>query len=405
MHTPSHIIPLTRPAFDTMEEAAILQVLRSSALAGDGTYCRRVEAVLREMCGVEHALLTTSCSHALELAMLTLDLQPGDEVILPSFTFTATANAIALRGATPVFVEIDPGTWNIDPNAVELALTSRTRGILPVHYAGQGCDMHALQAIADRHNLWIVEDAAQGMGAYFDGKHLGGLSALGCLSFHNTKNIVSGEGGALLTDDPTLARKAEIMREKGTNRAAFFRGEVDKYTWVDVGSSYVLSDLLAALLETQLHKTEAITRARIERWERYQAAFGPLAAAGLVQLPVVHPLAQINSHLYGFLVNPQMRDAVLHQLRTNNVGATFHYVPLHSAPAAMRFGPQPQLPITDRVSESLVRLPLFPDLTADEQDYIIAKVYEAFSDIYGTIPYRALPQRTPVPGDALLNAA
>lgn len=368
------MIPLTMPSFDTAEETALLQVLRSGALAGDGHFGREVEATLREMCNVEYALLTTSCTHALELALLVLNVQAGDEVILPSFTFTSTANAIALRGAKPVFVEIDPQTWNLDPAAVAAAVTPRTRGIIPVHYAGQGCDMPALQAIAHQHHLWIVEDAAQAVDARYDGRALGTWGDFGCLSFHNTKNIVSGEGGALLTNDAALARRAEIMREKGTNRAAFFRGEVDKYTWVDVGSSYVISDVLAALLQVQLGKTSAITLARRERWHRYQQAFAPLANAGQIQLPFVHPAAEPNWHLYGFLIDQPYRDSLLRLLRERGIGATFHYVPLHTAPAAAQFGPIPHLPITDRISDSLVRLPLYPALTFEQQDYIIDHV-------------------------------
>jgi dTDP-4-amino-4,6-dideoxygalactose transaminase len=375
------LIPLTYPALDSTEELAVLETIRTGVLAGDGHYCRMVEAQLRKLCDVPYALLTTSCTHALEMAMLTLDLAPGDEVIMPSFTFTSTANAVALRGAVPVFVEIDPCTWNIDPAAAAAAITPRTRGILPVHYAGQGCDMIALTMIAERHGLWLVEDAAQGVDARFAGRALGAWGTLGCLSFHSTKNIVSGEGGALLTNDPQLARRAEIIREKGTNRAAFFRGEVDKYTWVEIGSSYVISELLAALLNAQMQKLSAISAARAARWQRYQQAFEPLARAGIVQLPAIHPAAQTNAHLYAFLVDVTRRDELLAYLRQRGIGATFHYVPLHSAPAAARFGRPPALPITDRVSNSLVRLPLFPDLSDADQAYIIDTVFEAVEEL------------------------
>jgi len=241
--------------------------------------------------------------------------------------------------------------------------------------------MIALAAIAERHGLWIVEDAAQGIDARFAGRALGTLGTLGCLSFHNTKNIVSGEGGALLTSDPQLARRAEIIREKGTNRAAFFRGEVDKYTWVEVGSSYIVSELLAALLHAQMGKVPTITAARAARWQRYQQVFEPLARAGIMQPPVIHPAAQTNAHLYAFLVDTTRRDELLVYLRQRRIGATFHYVPLHSAPAAARFGPPPDLPITDRVSNSLVRLPLFPDLSDADQTYIINTVFEAIEEL------------------------
>jgi dTDP-4-amino-4,6-dideoxygalactose transaminase len=321
---PSYSIPLTQPALDDAEVDAMLKVLQGAALAGDGAACRRVEAVLREVCGVNYALLTTSCTHALELALLALGIGPGDEVILPSFTFTSTANAVAIRGAKPVFVDINPNTWNMEPQAVEAAITPRTRCIMPVHYAGQGCDMPALTALAEQHGLWMVEDAAQAIGACFDERPLGAWGDFGCLSFHNTKNIVCGEGGALLTNDRALAHRAEIMREKGTNRAAFFRGEVDKYTWVDIGSSYVISDVLAALLEVQLRKVEQITQARGVRWMRYQEAFQALEQAQLIQRPYVAPQAAMNWHLYGFLVNAEYRDEILAFLRSRGVGATFH---------------------------------------------------------------------------------
>jgi dTDP-4-amino-4,6-dideoxygalactose transaminase len=385
-------IPLNHPALDVAEELAVLETIRAGALAGDGRYCRLIEARLREMCDVPHALLTTSCTHALEMAMLALDLRPGDEVIMPSFTFSSTANAVALRGAIPIFVDIDPQTWNIDPLAVEAAITPRTRGVMPVHYAGQGCDMVALTAIAERHGLWIVEDAAQGIGAAFAGRSLGAWGTFGCISFHNTKNIVAGEGGALLTSDTQLAQRAEIMREKGTNRAAFFRGEVDKYTWVEIGSSYVISDLLAAVLHAQMGKIKHILAARVARWQRYQAAFEPLGRNGIMQLPVVHPAASINGHVYAFLIDPAGRDNLLAYLRQRGIGATFHYVPLHSAPAAARFGPPSVLPITDRVSSSLVRLPLYHDLADEDQEYIVATVYEAIEALnFGPYQLRSVP--------------
>ncbi len=370
------LIPLSRPYLDEEEEAAATEALRRGELAGDGPRCRAVELILRDLCGVPHVLLTTSCTHALELALLSLELAPGDEVILPSFTFASTANAIALRGARPVFADIEPDTWTLDPKAVASAITSRTRCIMPVHYAGHGADMVSLCDIAERHGLWIVEDAAQGVGASWSGRALGTWGVFGCLSFHNTKDVVCGEGGALLSNDPTLAEKAEILRDKGTNRKAFYRGEVDRYSWVDIGSSYVMGELLAAVLEVQLRKQPVMLRARKERWSRYHEAFQPLARAEVVQLPQIKPEARINWHTYGMLVASNRRDAFLRFLRSRGIGAAFHYVPLHSAAAAARFGPPPVLPVTDRVSNSLVRLPLFPELTDEQQEHIIAAVFE-----------------------------
>lgn len=371
-------IPLTRPSLDHAEEQAILNILRSGHLEGNQQSSKRVESQLRNMFLISHALLTTSCTHALELALLILDLQPSDEVILPSFTFTSTANAIVLRGAKPVFVDIDPHTWNLDANLIEAAITPQTKGIVPVHYAGQGCDMASITELAQHYGLWVVEDAAQAVGASYQNKPLGTWGTIGCLSFHNTKNIVSGEGGALLTADDKLAKRAEIISEKGTNRSAFLRGEVDKYTWVDVGSSYIVSDLLAALLEVQLSKVSAITEARKTLWHEYQHAFQELADQEYIQLPYIHPDAQSNWHLYGFLVDPNKRHEIITFLRNRGLGATFHYVPLHTAPAAARFGEPSHLPITDHVSTSLIRLPLYPDLNIEEQHYIIEQVFAAF---------------------------
>ncbi len=375
------LIPLSRPYLDEEEEAAVVAALRCGELAGDGPCCRAVEALLRDLCDVPHVLLTSSCTHALELALLALELGLGDEVILPSFTFASTANAIALRGARPVFVDIESDTWTIDPKAVTAAITSRTRGIMPVHYAGQGADMASLCDIAKSHGLWIVEDAAQGVGASLSGRALGTWGEFGCFSFHNTKDVVCGEGGALLSKDPTLAAKAEILRDKGTNRKAFYRGEVDKYSWVDIGGSYVMGELLAAILEVQIRKHPMMLRARKERWSRYHEAFQPLTRAEVIQLPQIRPEAQINWHTYGMLVAPERRDDLLRFLRSRGIGAAFHYVPLHSAAAAARFGPPPDLPVTDRVSNSLVRLPLFPELTDEQQEYIIAAVFEAAGEL------------------------
>lgn len=298
--------------------------------------------------------------------MLALDLAPGDEVIMPSFTFVSTANAVVLRGAVPVFAEIRPETLNLDPEDVARRITPRTRAIVPVHYAGVGCDMGALSDLAARHDLHVVEDAAQGVDAYYEGGPLGTLGDIGCYSFHDTKNITSGEGGAFLTDDSAIAQQAEIIREKGTNRSAFYRGEVDKYSWVDEGSSYIQSDILAALLEVQLEKRDEIREKRRAVWEAYYEALSPLAERGRITLPVIPENRTSNYHLFHFRTHsaPE-RDRMLSLLREGGVQATFHYVPLHSSPYGRGvLGWETDLPVTQHCSETLVRLPLYPQLYA-----------------------------------------
>jgi dTDP-4-amino-4,6-dideoxygalactose transaminase len=305
--------------------------------------------------------------------MMVMDIGPGDEVIMPSFNFVSSANAVVRQGARPVFADIDMGTFNLDPEQIEARITPATRGIVPVHYAGQGCHMDVINELAHAHNLWVVEDAAQGVGALYDGQYLGTIGNAGCYSFHVTKNIICGEGGAFLTNDDELARRAEIVSEKGTNRSAFLRGEVDKYTWVDVGSSFIISDLLAALALAQLERVEEITARRVTIWQRYYDELGPLSETGKIILPKLDPKATINGHIFAFCTaDPQRRDELLQGLKEKGIGATFHYVPLHSSPFARRhFDEIPSLPVTDLVSASLVRLPIYPDLTDEEQTYII----------------------------------
>ena len=376
-----NFIPFTKIHIGAEEKTAVLQALESEALGGNGRIGAQLQARLQSMMGARHAMPTTSCSHALELAAMALRLGTGDEVIMPSFTFVTTASSVVRQGARPIFVDIDEATFNIDPAQIEAHITPRTRAIMCTHYAGQGCDMDRIMDIAHRHNLYVIEDAAQGLGAKYAGRPLGTFGDAGCFSFHVTKNIVCGEGGAFVTNDEHIASRAEIMREKGTNRAKFLRGEVDKYTWVDIGSSFVPSDLLAAIVLAQLSKMDEIHQLRQAAWERYQEGLQDLARRGLITLPYIAPQAEINWHIYAIrVVDMAWRDHVLAELKRRQIGATFHYIPLHSSPYAQeQWGYKAEdLPITERVSASLVRLPLFPDLSRDDQDYVIESLYDIF---------------------------
>jgi dTDP-4-amino-4,6-dideoxygalactose transaminase len=367
------------PLYDERELEAVRSALAAQT-TGDGPIGRRVEARLSKLLAGRRVLLTTSCTHALELSLLALGVGPGQEVITPSFTFVSSANAALRVGARPVFAEIDERTLGLDPEDVERRLTPRTAAILPVHYAGVAPDMDAILDIARRRGLRVVEDAAQGLAARYRGKPLGALGDAGCLSFHETKNLSCGEGGALAIADPELAQRAEIAREKGTNRAAFLRGEVDKYTWVAEGSSYVLSDVLAALLDAQLDKLDAIQARRAAITARYRSGLADWAATGGVRLPALLPDREPNHHIF-YLLYPalQARDRALAGLRAGGVLATFHYVPLHSSPHGRSLGPQPELPITERIASTLLRLPLHPRLTDDDVERVIEAVRGAGS--------------------------
>ena len=348
----------------------------AAALAGDGPFGRKVERRLAEHLGVPRVLLTTSCTHALELALLALGVGPGDEVVCPSFTFVSTANAALRVGARPVFADIEERTLGLDPADVERRLTDRTRALLPVHYAGVAPDMDRLLGLARTRGLKVVEDAAQGLGASYRGKPLGTLGDAGCFSFHETKNITCGEGGALVLADPAATARAEIVREKGTNRAAFLRGEVDKYTWVSEGSSYILSDVLAALLDAQLDKFDEIQARRARVVARYREGLADWARASGVVLPGEDGERQGNHHLFALrLPDEKSRDACLETLRAAGIQASFHYVPLHSAPQGRALGlDREELPVTDRVARTLVRLPLHPLLTDEEVDRVLDAV-------------------------------
>lgn len=368
----SEFIPFNRPYVTGKEQANVEQALKSYHLSGDGAFTRRCHQWLEARTGCAKALLTHSCTSALDLAAILLDLKSGDEVIMPSFTFVSTANAFVLRGAIPVFVDIREDTLNLDERQIEAAITSRTRAIAPVHYAGVACEMDPIAAIAKRHGLRIVEDAAQGIMATYRGTPLGAIGDLGSFSFHETKNIMSGEGGALLVNDPTLAQRAEIIREKGTDRGRFFRGEVDKYTWQDVGSSLLPSDLTAAFLWAQLEDAEHITRERLAVWDKYHAMLAPLEQRGLLRRPIVPGHCRHNGHLYYVLLPAGTdRGTILRKLREAEIYAVFHYVPLHSSPAGMRFGrTHGDLRRTTDLSERLVRLPFWIGLQEAQQQRI-----------------------------------
>jgi dTDP-4-amino-4,6-dideoxygalactose transaminase len=372
-------LPLHKPWFDAREQQAMLEALASTHVAGDGAKGRELERLIRDFTGARGVLALSSCTAALEIAVAVAGLGPGDEAILPSFTFVSTANAVIKAGARPVFADIDPITLGLDPQDVARRITPRTRAILPMHYAGMSCDMAALGTIAAANNLIVIEDAAHGVNAAWSGRPLGTVGALGAWSFHETKDLVCGEGGVLLIrDDDAYLRLAEILREKGTDRTAFLRGELDKYTWVGVGSSYVLSELLAAVAVEQFRKLPEITRRKTAQAERLLAALAPYHR--VVQLPAVPRECDPNWHVFAVLVDPAQRDWVIRALRAEGVGAAFHYVPLHSAPYA-RQSPdiaRVELPVTDRVAASLVRLPISAAFTDSECDDVLASCVRVF---------------------------
>jgi len=357
-------IPFNKPYMTGKELFHIAEAHFNGKLAGDGPFTQRCHQWLEQRTGTRKALLTHSCTAALEMAALLLDLGPGDEVILPSYTFVSTANAFVLRGATPVFVDIRADTLNIDETLIEAAITPRTKAIVVVHYAGVGCEMDAIMALAHRHGLYVVEDAAQGLMASYRGRPLGSIGHLGCLSFHETKNIISGEGGALLVNDTRWVERAEILREKGTNRSQFFRGEVDKYTWCEVGSSFLPGELVAAFLWAQMQEADRITQQRLDLWQRYDRFFAAASRSQRFQRPAVPAHCQHNAHMYAIrLRDLAQRSAFIDHLKSHGIHSVFHYVPLHSAPQGKRLGRcHGSLAVTEREAERLVRLPLWPGL-------------------------------------------
>lgn len=369
-------IPFNRPYVTGRELDYIREAIGEGRLSGEGVFTRRCHAWLERRLGTAKALLTHSGTAALEMAALLANIQPGDEVILPSFTFSSTANAFVLRGGVPVFVDIRPDTLNIDETLIEAAITPRTRAVVAVHYAGVSCAMDVIQDIADRHGLLVIEDAAHGVLARFKGRPLGSLGHLAALSFHETKNLISGEGGALLVNDPRLIERAEVLREKGTNRTQFFRGEVAKYSWVDIGSSYLPSEILAAFLWAQFEAAEQITEGRLAVWNRYHQAFADLERQHRLRRPVVPPECEPNGHMYHLLM-PDLpaRTGMLDALRDQGIQAVFHYVPLHSSTAGRKYGrSHGPLPHTDAASDRLVRLPLWLGMTDHDLDAVIDAV-------------------------------
>lgn len=351
----------------------IVEAIHSSHISGDGPFTKKCHQLLEDRFGVRKALLTTSCTHALEMSALLLDLEKGDEVIIPSFTFVSTVNAFILRGAKPVFVDIRPDTLNIDEKKIESAITDRTKAIVVMHYAGVGCEMNAIMSLAKKYQIAVIEDNAHGLFGKYHHQWLGTFGCLTAQSFHETKNISCGEGGALLINDPALIERAEIIREKGTNRSRFFRGQVDKYTWVDVGSSYLPSDILAAILFSQFSEADEIQQKRKAIWERYFSGLEHWANQYAVSLPFVPQHCEQSFHMfYVMLQDLRDRDRFIGYLKDRSINAVFHYVPLHSSEMGKHFGYQPgQLPITETVSDRLVRLPFFNDLGIENQEIVI----------------------------------
>jgi len=372
-------IPFNRPFIAGKELYYIAQAVMQAHLSGDGTFTKRCQTWMEEHFGVRRALLTHSCTAALEMAALLCDVGPGDEVIMPSFTFSSTATAFVLRGATPVFVDIRPDNCNLDETLLPGALTPRTKVIVPVHYAGVSCEMDTIMDLARAHGLLVVEDAAQAFFSTYKGRMLGSLGDFGCLSFHETKNIISGEGGALLVNTPSFVQRAEILREKGTNRAQFFRGQVDKYTWVDVGSSFLPSELIGAFLWGQIEEAETIIANRRASFDRYLHALRPLQDAGCLRLPQV-PEGLANGHIFYILTESlAVREALTAALKEDNISAVFHYVPLHASPAGRRFGRAVgELPVTMATADRLLRLPLYFGMRPDEVDRVVDRIFAFF---------------------------
>ena len=373
-------IPFNKPPFVGLEFDYIKQAVESGKICGDGTYNLLCHGWLEKHTGAVKALMTTSCTHALEMSARLCNIGPGDEVIMPSFTFVSTADAFVSQGAKCVFVDIRPDTMNLDEKLVEDAITKKTKAIVPVHYAGVGCEMDAINEIAKRHNLFVVEDAAQGMMATYKGRALGSLGDFGCYSYHETKNYSMGEGGALLINRPEFCDRAEIIREKGTNRCQFHRGEVDKYTWVELGSSYLPSELNAAYLYAELECADIINDNRMASWNDYRERLAPLAEKGLIELAYIPEHCTHNAHMFYLKVEDlQTRTALLKHLVYNGILAVFHYVPLHSSPAGLRYGRfHGEDKYTTSESNRLLRLPMFYGLKSEEIEFICDKVYEFF---------------------------
>lgn len=374
-------IEFNKPPLTGNEQQYVLQAIQSNKISGDGFFGKKCQAWFEDELDCYKTLLTPSCTAALEMAAILLDIQPGDEVIMPSYTFVSTANAFVLRGAKILFVDIRPDTMNIDETKIEAAITTKTKAIVPVHYAGVSCEMDAIMDIANRHDLFVVEDAAQGIMSTYKGKSLGTIGHLGAYSFHETKNYTSGgEGGLLIINDQRFLQRAEVIREKGTNRSQFFRGQVDKYTWIDFGSSYLPSELQAAFLWGQLEKAEEINQNRLATWNAYYGAFKPIQQQGLVDLPMIPEHCQHNAHMFYLkLKGLEQRTAFINHLRANDIMAVFHYIPLHSAPAGQKFGEfVGEDQYTTLESECLVRLPMYFELSKLECESIVYNTLRFF---------------------------
>lgn len=375
------MIPFNKPPLTGNEEQYVLKSMHSNKISGDGQFTQKCHTWFEEKLPCKKALLTTSCTHALEMAAILIDIQPGDEVIMPSYTFVSTANAFVLRGAKIVFVDIRPDTMNIDETLIENAITDKTKAIVPVHYAGVACEMDTIMQIANKYNLFVVEDAAQGMMSAYNGKALGAIGDLGTYSFHETKNYTSGgEGGLLIINGEQFIERAEVIREKGTNRSQFFRGMVDKYSWVDLGSSYLPSELNAAYLWGQLEKVKEINNNRLQSWSTYYEELKPLGEKGHIDLPTIPKNCEHNAHMFYIKVKDlQTRVELIKYLAEHNVNAVFHYVPLHSAPAGLKFGRfHGEDVFTTKESERLLRLPMYYGLMKSDVNTIIACINNFF---------------------------
>ncbi len=374
-------IPFNRPFIVGKELYYIAQAVQGGHLAGDGVFTKKCNEWMEQEFDAKKVLLTHSGTAALDMSAMLCDLDPGDEVIMPSFTFVSTANAFALQGATIRFVDIRSDTLNMNENLIEAAVNEKTKVIVPVHYAGISCEMDTIMEIAGRHDLLVVEDAAQGVNATYKGRYLGTIGHLGAYSFHETKNFISGEGGALVVNDDRFVERAEIVREKGTNRSKFFRGEVDKYTWVDVGSSFLPSEIVAAFLYAQLEEADTITQKRHEIFKYYADQLEPLVKNGFIRIPTVPGECRHNAHLFYLIIETSREDRgrLLVHLKKKRIGAVFHYVPLHTSPMGRKMGyEEGALPVTEEMSERLVRLPCYYELTREEQDHVIGSVLEFF---------------------------
>lgn len=378
------MIPFNKPYSSSEEIENIVDSIKRGQISGDGYYTKLCNDWFRDKYKVK-ALLTHSCTAALEMSAILIDINPGDEVIMPSYTFVSTANAFVLRGAKPVFVDIKADTLNLDEDKIEQAVTPKTKAIVPVHYAGVACEMDQIMNIAKKHDLFVIEDCAQGFDSYYKDKRLGTIGNFGTLSFHETKNIISGEGGALFVNDKKYLQRAEIIREKGTNRSKFFRGEIDKYTWVDIGSSYLPSDMIASFLYAQLQHSISITQKRFLIWEKYNSFFRKYEEAGIIKRPFIPKYCKSNAHMFYVVFNSlKERNEFISYLKENDIMPVFHYIPLHSSPAGKQYGRTLfPMDITDKISDTLVRMPLYYELSEDDLEKIFGCVQGFMKKRYG----------------------